>query len=777
MQQAYPNIRRNFAEENTVRQLWFKYAPYWPLFLLFLLLTGAGAWIYLRYQNPVYESTATILIKDEKKGEDDSKIIESLNLLSTKKIIENEMEVLKSKELMMQVVRKLHLYAPIFEKRKIKDISAYASSPLSIVVSNPDSLIETKDKIFFSFNPGTKKITIGKVVYSLNEWVNTPYGILKFIPQNGKSENPLYFSLINPKKIVFSLEKKLEVEAASKLSSVIDITLRDEIPKRSEDILNELISVYDNASENEKNKLADNTLNFLDERLGIVKHDLDSIEQKLKQYKSTTGAIDISAQGSLFLQNVSANDQKLSDVTNQLTILDQVENYVKLKDNAGSVLPSTSGINDPTLPQLLGKLYDDQLQYEQLKRTMGENNPAVVNKEAEIEKIRPGILQNIQSQRENLQASKTNLNSTNSRYSSILQSFPEKEKDIVEITREHNIKSSNYDFLLQKQEETKLSLLSSIGDSRIIDKAQTPLTPVSPKKTLIYVSAFFLAFVLTIGLIWIKDLFKRTILYRQEIEAYTSVPVVGEIVYEKTKDPLVIGNGKRTFIAEQFRNLRTTLPYIGLNGERKKLQITSTVSGEGKSFIVANLGIGLALAGKKVVVIEFDLSNPTLVDKLNVTEVKKGLTDYLLGEAEPDDIIQRTPINENLFIVPAGWLPENPSELIMSAKVPELLSYLSGIFDYIIIDTAPVGLLSDAYVISSYCDATLYVVRHKHTRKVSIQRLDANNKINELKNMAIVFNGVKSRGFGKNGYGYGYGYGYIHKEKRKRKFLRRTSIS
>jgi capsular exopolysaccharide synthesis family protein len=637
-------------------------------------------------------------------------------------------------------------------------------------VLNPDSLSETEKPVLFTYDSAARKVTIENKQYSLSQWVNTPYGTLKFIPQNGRSHGPFYFSLISPKQLAFAMVTSLDVSAPNKLASVINITLTDEIPKRAEDILNELITVYDNAALNEKNKLADNTLNFLDERLGIVSHDLDSIEQKLKQYKSSTGSVDISSQGTLFLQNVSANDQRLSDVSNQLTVLDQVENYVKSKDNGSSVVPSTVGITDPTLPQLLTKLYDDQLQYEKLKRTMGDNNPAVLNQKAEIDRIKPGIIENIQSQRENLQASKDNLNATNNRYSSILQSIPQKEKDIVEITREHNIKSNNYNFLLQKQEETKLSLLSSIGDSRIIDKAETSLGPISPKPKIIYIGSFLLAFVLAFGLVTINEMFKRTILFRKEIESYTSIPVVGEIIYEKSKDPLVIGNGKRTFIAEQFRNLRTTLPYIGLNGERKKLQVTSTVSGEGKSFIVANLGIGLALAGKKVVVLEFDLSDPTLCDKLNVTEIDKGLTDYLTGETKPEEIIKPTSVHENLFVVPAGWLPENPSELIMSEKVPKLLTYLSGIFDYIIIDTAPVGLLSDAYVLSKYCDATLYVVRHKHTRKVSIQRLDANNKINELKNMAIVFNGVRARGFGRNGYGYGYGYGYISKEKRKKKF-------
>jgi capsular exopolysaccharide synthesis family protein len=358
-----------------------------------------------------------------------------------------------------------------------------------------------------------------------------------------------------------------------------------------------------------------------------------------------------------------------------------------------------------------------------------------------------------------------------------LQSIPQKERDLVEISRQQAIKSESYNFLLQKRDETALSMVSSIGESKVIDKAHSSSGPVSPKTKFIYATAVLLALGFAVGLIWIYENFKGTILYRQEIESYTSIPVIGEVMYQRSKDPLVIGNGKRTFIAEQFRNLRTTLPYIGLSGDRKKLQITSSVSGEGKSFVAANLAIGLAMTGKKVVAVEFDLSDPTLSDKLKVTEVKKGLTDFLTGQAESSEIIYKAPVQENLYVVAAGWLPENPSELILSEKVPELMKYLSDNFDYIIIDTAPVGLLSDAYVLSAYCDATLYVVRHKHTRKASIQRLDTNNKINELKNMAIVFNGVRARGFGKNGYGYGYGYGYMYREgKKKRKLLGKTGV-
>lgn len=347
----------------------------------------------------------------------------------------------------------------------------------------------------------------------------------------------------------------------------------------------------------------------------------------------------------------------------------------------------------------------------------------------------------------------------------MLNSIPKMEKDLLEISREQNIKSGIYNYLLQKKEELALAQASTVSDSRIIDRAQSSFSPVSPNPKKKYMMAVAMALALGLAIVTALEMLKRTILFRHEIEKFTSIPIIGEIVHEKSKSPLVIGEGKRTFVAEQFRKLRTSLPYIGMTGDRKKLMVTSNASGDGKSFIVANLGLSLAMVDKKVVVLEFDLSNPSLSEKLNVKTINKGLTDYLKGNAEPEEIIRRTDINDNLFVMPAGALPENPSELIVSDRVPELMEFLTPLFDYIIIDTAPVGLLSDAYVLSAYCDATLYVIRHGHTSKVSVERIDANNKINELKNMAIVFNGVKSRGFGGNGYGYGYGYGYIHKEK------------
>ena len=279
----------------------------------------------------------------------------------------------------------------------IKDVSAYASSPVIIETINPDSLTET-DKVYFTFDSAKRNVIIQNILYPLNSFVSTPWGMLKFIPQNTSHvpQGPLYFTLVNPKTLASSLVSRLDVTPASKLSSVIDLSFVDEVPKRSEDILNGLLAAYNNAAVKEKNIMAANTLAFLDERLNIVGHDLDVIGQKLQHYKSDRGAIDISSQANSFLQNVSTNDQKMSDVNLQLSVLDQIENYVKAKENKGNLVPSTVGITDPQLPQLLSKLYDLQLQYEKLKKTTGENNPMMVSINDQIEKIRPGILDNIQ---------------------------------------------------------------------------------------------------------------------------------------------------------------------------------------------------------------------------------------------------------------------------------------------------------------------------------------------------------------------------------------------
>ncbi|MBC7950078.1 MAG: polysaccharide biosynthesis tyrosine autokinase [Chitinophagaceae bacterium] len=750
-------------EKKILAEIMFKYLPYWPVFVVLMGISLFGAWFYLRMTPKVYEANASIMIKDETKGTQDAQMMEDLDQLSGKKIIENEVEVLKSKSLMRDVVKNLHLYATFFEEGDMMPGQAYTTSPVVIEAANPE-LLKKADKVGFTFSEKDSSVTIGSTKYPINQTVKSPWGELKFVGNKRfarKAENPLYFTLKNVRGAAGSYSSKLSV-MGSKTSTVVSVSQKDEVPERSEDVLNELFVVYDKASMADKSRLASATLDFIQKRLDVVGTELKEIEQKAKTYKSSQGAVDISTQGELYLKSVGETDSKLNEVNIQLSVLDQVEKYINASDNGASVSVSTLGLKDPALTELLNKITEKELAYEKLKKTTGENNPLSLSLKGEINKLKPSVLENIRNQRTSLQASSLNLHSSNNTYSSMLGTIPQKEKDLIEISREQNIKSNIYSFLLQKKEASALSIITNIDDSRVIDRAQSSYVPVAPKSSMIYMVALIFSIALPVGFIAMKGMFNNKISFRHEIESLTSFPIIGEVAYDKSKDAVVIQEGKRTFIAEQFRRIRTSLAYLGIShAGKKRVLVTSSLSGEGKSFIALNLSLSLAMTGKKVILLELDLANPSLSNKLDV-EYKQGVSNYLRGECEPEEVIKRTVANNNLFFLPSGPLPDNPSELLMNERLKELLDYLEDIFDYVIIDSAPCTLLSDAYVLSPLCHATLYVVKHKYTPKVYIERLEQENSINQLINVGMIFNGIRSRGFSKNGYGYGYGYGYIH---------------
>lgn len=766
-------IRKPVPEERqqtySIGNLLFKLIPYWPLFLLLLMLAISGAWLTLQFITPMYETTAKVLFRDEKKGADDSKTFEALDVLSPRKIVDNEIEVIQSRDLLTNVVKDLSLYAPVYVKGRFKDELAYDLSPL-VISSNETDQIRPAKKILFSLN--SSGVQIGKVIYPLDKLVRTPYGNLRFsrnphyTPQNSGSV-PFYFELVPVRKVVSSISANLKVIVSNKLSSIIELDLKDENPFRGEDILTGLIKSYNLSIDEEKNQLAANTAKFINDRLSTVENNLLEIEHQQQDYRTNRGAIDISTQGKLFLENVSTNDQKLGEINMQLSVLDQIKRYVQSDNMANGIVPSTAGVADPGLTQMVKNVYELQIELESLKKTTGENNPVIVSYKDQIQKIKPQILQNLENQQRILQASRSNLSSTNQNYSSTLTAMPETEKKLVDIDRELKIKSEIYTFLLQKKEETALSFISNGTNSKVISKPESSESPVSPKGKVIYGTSMLIALLLGFGMVAGREQYRRTIMYQSEIEALTHVPVIGEITSGDASEQVAISYYQRTLIAEQFRKLRTTLGSYGISGLKKRILVTSTISGEGKSFIALNLAMTLALTGKRVALLDFDLNNPSLHTRL---QMKKGLglTDYLKNRAEASDIIQQTALNENLCFISSGTYPENPSELIVNQRTEELLISLDAAFDYIILDVAPVGPVSDAYILTTLCDATLYVIRHAYTPKVFVGRIDKNNMLNKLHNVAIVFNDVSGRSFSNYGYGYGYGNLYGTKNEKNR---------
>jgi capsular exopolysaccharide synthesis family protein len=769
------------------------YLPYWPLFVLLIIIGLAGAWAYLKYYaTPVYETYATIMVKDEKKGVDESGVLEALQIYPTKNIVENEMEVIHSRKLMEKVVDQLQLYAPIYEgpyKGKMKATSAYTSSPIIISVKRPDELKETGEldvpisiNYYNDSNAGEyeglfagkpKEVIIDGKIYPLKKWCSTPYGELKF-DYNDKlvepAQGPLFFRLYKPKNIAPSFISNLEVRSASKLSTTITLVFKDEVPERGEDILNKLLVAYNLLSIEEKKGTAENTLEFIETRLIKVERELDSIENRIQSFRTNQGVVDLSQQSKQYLDNVGSNDRKIADLSMQLAALDEMERYVNSRENKTDGVPVAVGIDDPVLSELMQKMYSAKVEYGKLMNSTGENNPFATEVAKEIEQTRPLVLEKLRSHRINLEASKKDLTAISGGYNSMLRAIPQKERDLMNISREQVIKKSIYNYLLEKREQTALASSSAISDSKIIDYAKSNLTPVSPKKSLVYFAILAGAIGLAIGLVSAREMLNKKILFRSEIESHTSVPVIAEIAANKENENLLRSGSKVSVVAEQFRHLRAAIGLIGRQKEMKvkRILITSSISSEGKTYISTNLARSLALAGNKVVLVDLDIRKPKTSTIMGVVD-KPGVADFLEGTKQPEEIIGNS-MDENLYIVSAGSGIDNAREQILSGRLSVLLNYLNANFDYVVLDASPIDPVSDSYVLSDYCDITLFVMRHGRTPKAMVQILDNNAKFKALKNPHIVFNGIRSRGIkGMYGYSYGYGYENVYREKHSRK--------
>lgn len=755
------------TNETLFSKLLAKYTPYWPIFLVLAILSFGAALAYIKITPKKYQSTASLIIKDEKKGNDDSRIMESLNLMGSKKIIENEIEVLKSRPVIETVVKNFRLYAPVYLEETFKNQYLYEHAPLSIEALDPQKIKNSEGKLYLQLDAQDRKTVLinGKKAGVCGSWLTTDYGILRFnVTEPSKLMDPVkkyYFQLIAIPSKTKNILDNLKVSSANKLSSVIELKYNDFTPQLAQDVLDHVISAYNNAAINEKNILAKSTLAFIEERLNVVGAQLSDIEQQIQQYKAQSGAFDISTQGQLFLQNVSSNDQKLSEINVQLSVMNDLQGQLESNANLSGNHTVMLGNVDPILTQMIGSLNAAELEREKLKKTVAENNPMLVSISDQIAKIKENINNNIKDQRRNLEAAKNNLYATNTNYNNLLHDIPNKERALLEISREQNIKSGIYSFLLQKREESELSFVSNIAESRIINHAQAMNTPVSPNVMIVFGMALCAVFGIPVTLIGVKETLSSTILYRSEIESMVNFPIIGEIEYHKKSKPLAIETGKRSMVAEEFRRLRYALNDVLKNADNNNVLITSSISGEGKSYIATNLAISYSLTGKRVLLVDLDLHNSSLGAIFETTE-KKGVTDVLLGYPAIDDLTTPVPGYDSLYFLPSGTPHDEPSGILENQRTIDLIRYLDSKFDFIIIDSPPVALLTDAHYLTTLCAATIYAVRHGFTPKSLLKRFETNNIIHPLTNPLIVFNGVKTRGFAgtDNGYGYGYKYGY-----------------
>ena len=764
MQEQQKNTIRR-GDEDIVNQILYKYLPYWPVFMIFIVLALGGAYAYSKWATPTYEAYASLLIKDEKKGADESKMLEELNIFKGKKIVENEIEVLQSHMLMRQVVMNLGLYAPVFEQRKSRNVSAFNYSPVSIRVKSPDSIISVK-KVPFDYKASTHEVIINNKAYPTNQWVNSPWGEIIF-QTNSRSQDskilnvPYFFSLVDVNAAEAALLSDLKVTATSKLSTVVDLKIKDVVPERGVKVLNELIKVYLDAEISDRNILASNTTAFVEERLRYVVNQLDSVENAIQRYRTSAGVINISEQGKMYLDNVGQYDKKAQEIAVQLDVLDQLESFVSSKNAITGIVPSSLGVSDPVLNQLLDKLNQSQLEYERLRKNTAENSPTMISLHDQIEKLKPSIMENIRTQRNSLEASRNNLTVNSNRFSSMLSTIPQKERQLVEISRQQTIKNQIYSFLLQKREEAALSSVSAgVGDTRVIDRAYASVIPVSPNMMIVYLAGAVAGFALALLFIVAKENLNKKILFRDEITNHSSVPVIGELIQDSSKSYFVIGDGKKTVIAEQFRSLRNALVYGEDGAEVKKILVTSAVKGEGKAFIANNLAMSLTLTGKKTLLVDLDFDNGNLSRVFHL-EDQTGMSDFLATSMAPSSIVYKTTYSDLLYVIPVGKMSDAGTELVVGGKLRDLVKKLETEFEYIVVCAGSLTGDANTQAISHACDKTIFVIRHAVTPKSSLNMLAQNNKLSDLENPAFVFNGVKGRGIlGTGHFGFGFGYGY-----------------
>jgi len=747
-------ISRESSDDNLyLRENLIKYVKKWPYFLLSILVATACAFVVVKFSKPTYQIKATLVIDDKKDKAGTEKVaLQELDLIGAPKTVENEIEILKSHKLIKDAVDHLNLSVDYKLKDGILENDLYGVAPFRLNLYRsavPDSSQKLKIQILNATSYLLLRDDDRPVRYGFNQVANNEVGtwslsvVNNIKPYIGKT---ITVYVNDSESTVIEYQKALTVELVNVEASVIDLSINDVKIKRGEDFINTLIYFYNQSELADKNNITQNTIDFIDKRLDSLHEELNNAEGKVEGYQSGNGLTDINAQSAIFLQDDQSNGAKLNDINIQLAVINQLETYVNSSDNNESNIPSTLGISDQGLIALLQKLSDLQLQKTQLLATLPEKNPAFEPINKQISQVKSGIKESIKNIKSSLLTTRDGLKAVKTSFKSSIHDIPTQERQLGGLKRQQSIKENLYTYLLQQREEISLSYASPLSDARLVDLAYA-LPPKSSKKLIPFVVALFLGLVFPAGLIYGREKIKNSVNNTREIEAETMVPIIAEINYLKLPSAIVTENPKnnaRFILTEQFRNLRTQLNFISPAGKTSTVTlITSSVSGEGKSFISNNLAISLAKLGKKVALLEIDVYRSKAIALFGLQE-NKGLADYLAGKATLNEIIQYYQPDPNLAIIGSGEFVDDFSELLNNETFEKLLNELKEGYDHILIDSPPLNVITEGLIIGNLCDNTLYVVREGYTPKTLLPFIEKLHTDQQIPDMHIVFNGVET---------------------------------
>lgn len=760
------------------KELLLKYVHYAWLFVLIMVLSLSVAWLYLRYTKPIYSVSSTLLIRNDNAkgggGMSSQDMFSDIALFQSNTNKQNEILILGSRTMMERVVRSLGLQSGYSVVGNVKTTNIYPEQPFELqIISISDSAKSLGFEIHFSSD--WKKFRLGesKKEWFVGEEVQTHQGTFKFNLKESEYSNLAFRDFIVQwmplRQAARSYTGGLDVKPANDQSNVLRLSYTSENPKLATGILNELMVQYNNAAIEDKNEINRKILAFINDRLNLVENQLDSVEGNLERFRTNKQVIDLNVQSNMYFENVSQLNENKRQQEVQLQVVQLLEDYLNQPSNRQSLVPSTLGLQDATLLGL-STSYNELVsrRLSELQTGATANNPVVRNIEKAIEEARLKMLQNLVNIKKVYQNNINRLSTESNSIKKEITSIPEREKQAREKARQQEIKQNLYLYLMQKREESEIAQASTIANSRIIDTALPISNLVSPLPVKIYSIALLIGLLLPVIIIYIRDLLNDKVTTNSDITKITSAPILGEIGHSDDEKVLLFPKNSRTIVAEQMRILRSNLKYLlGDKNSKPTIMVTSSFSGEGKSFISTNLGATLAISGKRTVILEFDLRKPKILVGLGLPK-GHGLTNYLVGSASMSELPQPVPQVENLFVIPSGPVPPNPSEILLTPKIGELFNWLKQNFDAIVIDTAPVGLVSDAFTLSQYADSTIYVIRQRYTFKRQVYFIDDLYTARKLPNMGLLVNDVIAEGRksyygyggGRYGYAYSYGYGY-----------------
>ncbi|MBQ7422657.1 MAG: polysaccharide biosynthesis tyrosine autokinase [Prevotella sp.] len=761
----------------------------WMWFLLSLIICLGAAALYLRYKTPTYQANAKFLIKDDddkgyRRGNSSTlQGMTTLGLISSSNGFDNEMEILQSHTLAQQVVRDLKLYVSYTSSGRLKDHLYYKiqpinvdidaahleklNAPIRLTISRNGSQYEIEGTYYVPINDEAFEgpYTIKKKISTLPSSIPTRAGVITLAANGTKTlvnGDVLKVTILSPKQAAYKYRSSLSVSPTSKTTTIAQLQLVDEIPQRAIDYLRQLAIAYNRQANEDKNEVATLTEKFINSRLAKINTELGQTEGELENYKQRNDMVELKMNATQSLANQTKFEQELNDIETQIELLNSISDFMNESNRTFQVLPSNVGLTDPSSTQLIAKYNDLVLERNRLLRSASENSPVVEPITEQIKELNQNIRRAISQSRRGLEIKRQGIAAQYRKYNVEIAQTPQQERMLTQIGRQQEVKSGLYLMLLQKREENSISLAATADKGKLIDDPQFA-GKVSPKSPIVMLIGLILGIALPAIIIFLLRFFRYKIEGHEDVASLTKLPILADVAVAsetaKTKADIVVHENKNNQMEEIFRSMRTNLQFMLKEGQ-KVVMFTSTTSGEGKTFNCANLAVSFALLGKKAIIVGLDIRKPRLAELFEINDHHHGITPLLIKEAPTYEEIKAqilpSGVNKNLDLLMAGPIPPNPAELMARNSLETIFNHLREHYDYILVDTAPVGLVTDTLQIGRVSDATIYMCRADFTPKDSFELINGLAGEGKLPNMAVVINGID---MSKKKYGYYYGYG------------------